>query len=1462
MKSKHILILFSLLFFAFIVIGSSSAVDMGYNSTEDSLILSNAADTDFNLEKSIESLNIDSTLSSSDVIVVDEIEKGHNEMSDSTIQKAIDSANVGDTIIVNGSSYVHCHFIVNKKLTILSNINTTLNPCSSNAVSGYRGIFYISPEASGTVIDGFSIKNDVYNAGDYGIFVNGARDVVIKNCNLDNKRLSSDAIRIENAQSVLIQNVSISNVANGIRIKNSQNIKINESVIKDSKYCISIIDSSNATVTSNNISNNNIAGIAISGDSEYVNILSNNISEGNIGINFTSANHVSVLNNYIGFNDRYGIYTDCNITMMEIKGNFINQNAQYDIFNDFHVQNLFVKDGEKLQNITNNYMIGHGERPVWRQVYEYRPGMGEFNYDAEKDVYVFVGQGSGDYYGHQSGTFFGYVFDINEDLNCPNIFYAYPTEGVTPWTKTGNYKLYLSNITQIKKGMYSISIVDVNGNVATEISSVPVTFYLNKNNTHVTPQPEDKYQVVMMKNGTATVKFYKNDFKESGNVLLASFPGVGNNLYSKTYRPYKTLEINDDSIPGNVTETKLTVSNLNTYPKSKDIFIANLTDLNGNPIIGEEVVFKINSKSYSNTTDSNGLAKIKIYQSKEGTYIVDVNYVGDDIDYSSSSAQAKVTVKIVSSKIISSNLYMVPKLAEYYSISLKDTSGNVIANQKVTFKVNKKTYTKKVNSKGIAKLKLKFSKQKTYKIAIKYAGSNKYKAASKTNKIIVKYSSKKAKLTTPAITIPPKTSKTYTVSLKDGNGNGISKQKVIVSVNGKKYIKTTNSKGQVNIQVKFNSLKTYKVSAIYKGSKIYKKASSNGKIKVAKTTTKLISSSLTILPNMDEDYTVTLKTSDGKILPKQKIIFNLNGKTYTKKTNSKGQASVNVKFNREDTYLIVVSYKGTDIYKTAKTSGYIKVSRLAVELTSFDMTFSKDSSQNYSVSLKDKSGNPLANENILFEFNNKSITAVSDLNGIAFVNLNASKGVFDIETTYLGNDKYLATSKVNRINISDKNNTVFINEGLPNEKIQEILDKSLQGSNIEFVGKYYQNISLTINKELNIFSGNLTSLESCYGKPVLTVRASNVNISNFSIIGNESFAVTVENVNNVNLINNIIFNRLNHSLIDDYLESSISMPGYGISILNSNGVKIQDNYISLFESGIFAENSSDLIISNNVLRENNYGIKYGCGVSNSSITENNICENIGLFTMLVPEGPRGYGIFLNNSAVNVKITKNNITWNHLGISVDANHSTGIVIISNVITDNVLEGIRFNEGYDLALNAVEPLVTDNAIYRNARGPSMMILGELSANPAGIYGAGVFNDSLKLHLDSNWYGKNQIITWDNDTGIVGYGTMCPRISTTGIAFKSIDCIKPGKYSITFYKNDEIASNLPVFDMYATLNDDVEVKFDVINGVGIFSFDSQSFKSSDNEIKISIGSLSDVNRIFKVEMSRILQNSEIPI
>ena len=1466
MKFKNTIFILLFLLVALLCLNSVAASDLNDNNlTQES--------SELDLDEGLENMELsisaeDSTLSEPKIHYVDEIGQSHNEMNEHTIKKVMDEANAGDTIVINGNYYEHCHLVIDKPLTIMSTVGTTLSPCSSSMTSNHQGIFYITSKASGTVINGFTFVDNLglSDSEAYGILVKGASDVTIANCSVTTDNMA-DSIRFENSKDSLIENVTVFNSVNGVKISNSENIAINNVIARNSEIGINIIDSTRMAITSSNITKNKNSGIAFSGKGSDLSIMDNNITENGNGINITSPDHAYILSNLIGFNKQNGVYIDNPITLVEIKGNFFNQNVNWEIFNDFHVRDsAFAAKGNKLEVINNNYMINYGsgsgtadvDRPVWTQMYEYKKGLGSYNYDSDRDVYVYVGSG-GDYDGHQDKMFIAYTFEINEYMHCPNTYYA-PKE---IWAMSGNYELQLSEITQVKKGIYQISIVDENGNVAGDLSSVPVTFYLNKLTKSSAPTENDTYKTVWLKNGTTTVRFYADEFKETGNVITAVFPTPGTNIDDKVS---KKFNVDDSNIPGEVLNTKISLSSLSTFPKSGEELIANLTDINGKPISGETLVFTIGSYEYNQTTDENGQAIIKVSISKEGTYAANVKFAGDDLDYYGSDASSSVVVKKVATKITSSNVYMVPKLAEYYYMTLKDASNKAISNQKITVKVNGKTYTPKTNGKGVAKVKLKFTKnKKTYTISIKYAGNDKYKAISKSSKITVKYSSKTAKLVTPTVTIPPKTNKYYTVTLKDANGKGIAKQKITLKINGKTFTKTTNSKGQTKIKVKFTALKNYKVSASYKGSKIYKKASSSGKIKVAKTATKITAPSVSALPKEAKAYTITLKTSAGKALSKQKVTIKVNDKTYTKTTNAKGKASISVKFTNEKAYSVAVNYKGTAIYKASKATGKITVSRIDTQIESHDRTFSRDSQDEYKITLKDKSGNALAGQLLSYSIGNESYSQSTDANGQIRISLTNKTGdSFDVMSKFAGNSKYKAVSKSNKITIVNRTNITFIDAGLPNDEIQDIMDSASNGANVEFLGDNYTDVALTVNKNLIISPFDKTVLQAKEDSPAFTIAADNVKISNFTIVAGSGDAIDIVNAKNVVIDNNVISNAVDDAKMESYLDGSVMLPGHGIGIAGSADVELLDNDVRLFESAIFAEDSSDIVISNNDLRENNYGIKYGFGVSNTEITNNTIYDNIGLYIMTVPEGPSGYGIFLNNSAVNVTITHNHIFNNHMGISLDAKNSTGIVITQNTITDNVLEGIRFNAPYDLAENAVDVLVTDNAIYRNARGPSMMILGELSANPEGIYGGGVQNPEERLKLDPNWYGASDVATWDIDSGIVGYGTMCPRISTTGITF-NVTSDGFGNYFAVFYKKGELASNLPEFDMYATLNrgsdKQIEVNFNVVDGVGSFNFDAGNYNNQSNIIEISVGSLlNSTSRVFAPAYSYDVPASEI--
>ena len=73
-----------------------------------------------------------------------------------------------------------------------------------------------------------------------------------------------------------------------------------------------------------------------------------------------------------------------------------------------------------------------------------------------------------------------------------------------------------------------------------------------------------------------------------------------------------------------------------------------------------------------------------------------------------------------------------------YTVTLKNNNNKAIKNLKITLKINRKTYTAKTNTKGVATFKIKITKKGNYTAKIKFAGNKYYKAASKSAKINIK----------------------------------------------------------------------------------------------------------------------------------------------------------------------------------------------------------------------------------------------------------------------------------------------------------------------------------------------------------------------------------------------------------------------------------------------------------------------------------------------------------------------------------------------------------------------------------------------------------------------------------------------------------------------------------------------------------------------------------------------------
>ena len=153
------------------------------------------------------------------------------------------------------------------------------------------------------------------------------------------------------------------------------------------------------------------------------------------------------------------------------------------------------------------------------------------------------------------------------------------------------------------------------------------------------------------------------------------------------------------------------------------------------------------------------------------------------------------------------------------------------------------------------------------------------------------------------------------ISLKDSNGNPISGADLSVKLGGIKNY-TTNEDGQVLINVAKLYPKTYNAMISYEGSDNFNGSTGSAKVTVNKITSSIIAKSPTFKLNQNiKKYTITLKYLSGKLLANKKVTLNFNGKTYTVKTNNKGQGVFKIyKHLKKGVYNAVITVPENSYY--------------------------------------------------------------------------------------------------------------------------------------------------------------------------------------------------------------------------------------------------------------------------------------------------------------------------------------------------------------------------------------------------------------------------------------------------------------------------------------------------------------------------------------------------------------------
>ena len=166
--------------------------------------------------------------------------------------------------------------------------------------------------------------------------------------------------------------------------------------------------------------------------------------------------------------------------------------------------------------------------------------------------------------------------------------------------------------------------------------------------------------------------------------------------------------------------------------------------------------------------------------------------------------------------------------------------------------------------------------------------------------------------------------KNLVITLKDGNGKPISGTVLTVKLgSSKKY--TTNANGQVKINVGTLTPKTYTAKITYAGSDFYNGTTGSAKVTVKKAKPKITAKSTSFkLKLKTKKYTVTFKNNKYQALKNTKVTLKVNGKTYSVKTNSKGQGVFKItNLKKKGSYTAVITVPTNKYYN--KVSKKVKI---------------------------------------------------------------------------------------------------------------------------------------------------------------------------------------------------------------------------------------------------------------------------------------------------------------------------------------------------------------------------------------------------------------------------------------------------------------------------------------------------------------------------------------------------------
>ena len=398
-------------------------------------------------------------------------------------------------------------------------------------------------------------------------------------------------------------------------------------------------------------------------------------------------------------------------------------------------------------------------------------------------------------------------------------------------------------------------------------------------------------------------------------------------LYPKTYilTAYHPLDGYD------VGYTITVVDSVNTIIKTQHYdFIADdnkvvsitLYDQFNHTVSNQSVSLNVGGVTYTSTTDSKGIAKYNINLATPGNYTATYKF-NKNGGYLASSTSSTISVYEGKDVVFTPEDNVVLK-GDAFSVLVKDEDGNLVINKNVYFNINGVNYLRVTDKNGVASINLRLD-VKVYSISYTLNDTGYKKVTGST--IVSLIDTNKTVIHGDDITVGKNAGQKFNVLLTAG-GVPIVNRNVIININGVNYTRTTDNNGIASLTISLNT-GTYYITYSFKGDS--KLAPSNGEayciVVDRKDSSFTVNSGTVFTQNSNDEFKVLLKNGDGNPISNEKVIFTINGVNYTKTTDAKGIASLNIKLGTVGTYEISYKFTGNNEYLGCEGTSSIVITK-------------------------------------------------------------------------------------------------------------------------------------------------------------------------------------------------------------------------------------------------------------------------------------------------------------------------------------------------------------------------------------------------------------------------------------------------------------------------------------------------------------------------------------------------------